>query len=1669
MPICAGRQKKGKRPMKKKKLLAFLLAAAMVCQSGLTVFAQEPGSIDVPGAEVQAGEAAEELECKTYLEEERTYNGSADSRYAIPEEDLSFINDLGSATITVSFKTESIDLMALAAVNSTVHTNSYVTLYVTKGNTLGVEIRDASTNMTKSFTANVGTLNDNEWHTATFVIEEGVGYKLYFDQEMVNEVSEPETYFTKNLSWDPSSVTFGGANRISGNSYLYTGSIKNAKIYNGVASEEQIIRDHGGVVLEDPILTYGRNVIGGTNDSIVAKNEDAAKIAGLTEGSFSFAYKLDDLSNKLNGLFSLSQGSEANNYGAIYVNPANGRIGFEVRDGAGHQYVTVADNAANNMNWHTITVTFSGTKAAFYFDGELAGEVNAEGILQGTTWTADSATIGGIQRNSNAKWPFSGTINSVNIYDYVLSADEVRQLNKDTKPEDLPEYEEGVVKTEEYGIFDMGDYGSFNYRIPSLVTTADGVVIAGADQRHDHWSDWGNIDTVVRMSTDQGQTWSDLNTVIDLKSQPYDSGTQSAFLIDPVMIATEEGRVWMMVDMFPESTGFGSISQAGTGFVEAEDGNMYLQLTDADGAEYTLRGTEVYDAEGNKSDYTVDEGSAENAYHNKGDLYKGDEYVGNIYLSGQNTGNDSAPLQILRTCYLWLTYSDDNGQTWSNPVNISGQVKEEWMKFCGTGPGFGVEIQNGEHAGRLVFPIYYTNSSGFQSSACIYSDDNGATWHRGMSPNDARGGDYGDSQNPKFDQQLTESQIIELNSGNLLQFMRNTGGNGLVAVSRSTDGGATWTAPVNTQATEVYCQLSVLHYGMTEDGKDIVVMSNPGGSGRNNGTLRIGVVTETEDSFSIEWTDSKMFSPGNYAYSCLTDMGDGLIGLLYEKSNTIKFTSFNLDYIRSDVNLLNPMISNVSYTVEKETDHLFTLPGDKYVFTVTTDQNVIAEGAPTFRFMLNGEARYAQYVSGGNNDRTVVFEYVVQDGDEGQIAFKGPKIISDENGSVRNEAGLAVSAIDTDVDFGYIGVDPSYDGNDLPLDNAVASAGSSQSGQGPEKALDGDTSTLWHSQWSAGHNRADHWFVIDYGKEYMMDGLRYLPRQSGGTNGIITEYRIEVSTDGVTYTEAATGEWDSSTSWKTADFEPVKARYMKLTVLNALSVEAANDYASATEIRVTGTEAAEEPEEPADKTDLGELISYAKEQMELENYQYVVPAVKTIFEAALADAEAVYADEDASQEDVDAAYDELLEKTHLLSYTGNPADLQIAYDLAAAMDLSIYTDESRAVMEEAMAAAAEVLANENALQDEIDAALEALNSAKDQLELKEVDKSELEKVIALADEYAAKIGSYTPDTAEAFQAAYDAAKTVFGNEEASQEEVDNIAAVLQKAIDGLKLAEEISTAVLEYALELSETVNTEGVIDAVVEAFNSAKAAAQNILERTNAGDPSVTQDMVDQSWKNLIKAMQYMEFKQGDMSDLQAVVDYAKTLDMSKYLDDGQQAFQDAFAAGEAVLAEDFAEQAEIDQAWRTLLKAMSELRLKPSKEALEELIAEANSLDLEGAEEEAAAAFRNALAKAMCVLEDEQATEGEVAAAEEGLQAAMSRVLASAGGSTEAPSQTTGSTTGNTSGSGSTTAGGSQTKASGSSAVKTGDTAAPIAGTAAVMALAAAAAAVVLKKRRG
>lgn len=164
-----------------------------------------------------------------------------------------------------------------------------------------------------------------------------------------------------------------------------------------------------------------------------------------------------------------------------------------------------------------------------------------------------------------------------------------------------------------------------------------------------------------------------------------------------------------------------------------------------------------------------------------------------------------------------------------------------------------------------------------------------------------------------------------------------------------------------------------------------------------------------------------------------------------------------------------------------------------------------------------------------------------------------------------------------------------------------------------------------------------HWIQFELKDFYLIDGIRYQPRPSGGTNGIITEYKVEVSNDGVHFEQAATGTWDANAAWKLASFEPVCAKYVRLTSLDAISVEADNDYASAAEIRLTGTKTEKPPVAEADKKSLGAAIAYTKDVKTKPEYQYVVPIVKQKLDEALEAAETVFANEAATQGEVDKA------------------------------------------------------------------------------------------------------------------------------------------------------------------------------------------------------------------------------------------------------------------------------------------------------------------------------------------------------------------------------------------------------------------------------------------------
>ena len=154
---------------------------------------------------------------------------------------------------------------------------------------------------------------------------------------------------------------------------------------------------------------------------------------------------------------------------------------------------------------------------------------------------------------------------------------------------------------------------------------------------------------------------------------------------------------------------------------------------------------------------------------------------------------------------------------------------------------------------------------------------------------------------------------------------------------------------------------------------------------------------------------------------------------------------------------------------------------------------------------------------------------------------------------------------------------PMLDYNEgiIPIEVLTATAGDSQSGEGPERVMDDDFSTLWHTDWY-GTSRDGHWIQFELSESYAVDGLRYKPRTSGGNNGIITQYDIQVSNDGNTFTSVASGNWDINGNWKVVEFDAQTVKYVRLVAVQGVT-DQSYVFSSAAEIRLTGCKAGETP------------------------------------------------------------------------------------------------------------------------------------------------------------------------------------------------------------------------------------------------------------------------------------------------------------------------------------------------------------------------------------------------------------------------------------------------------------------------------------------------------------
>ncbi len=226
--------------------------------------------------------------------------------------------------------------------------------------------------------------------------------------------------------------------------------------------------------------------------------------------------------------------------------------------------------------------------------------------------------------------------------------------------------------------------------------------------------------------------------------------------------------------------------------------------------------------------------------------------------------------------YLHVIKSSDNGRSWSDPQDITPQIAlPEWhndMKFITS--GHGIQTQSGKMLHTLV---------NIERGLFVFgSDDHGSSWQVIDTPI----------------QPADESKIVELSGGH---WMVNSRVNklGMRYSHVSADQGKTWISQAETSLPDPGCNASVIRYKGAQNEKpgSYLIFSNANSPDRReNLSIRLSM------DEGKTWSAGKTIYPGSAAYSDLTVLNDGDIGLVYEKDNygKIAYVRFSLEWILDD-------------------------------------------------------------------------------------------------------------------------------------------------------------------------------------------------------------------------------------------------------------------------------------------------------------------------------------------------------------------------------------------------------------------------------------------------------------------------------------------------------------------------------------------------------------------------------------------------------------------------------------------------------------------------------------------------------------------------------------------------------------------------------------------------
>ena len=752
----------------------------------------------------------------------------------------------------------------------------------------------------------------------------------------------------------------------------------------------------------------------------------------LQNATIHMEFKPDAKAPDFYNLFSVSSDKKKDEYFTMAV--LNNTALIEGRDANGTQFYDKYTDAPLKIKpgqWNSVTFTVErpnaenpGGKVRLYVNGVLSRTSLKSGKFIKDMPDITHAQLGATNRAGKSVWGANLQVRNLSVYDRVLTPEEVQKRSQLFERSDLEQkLPEGAKVTEKQDVFEGGMHNKPNkdgiksYRIPALLKTDKGTLIAGADERRLHQYDWGDIGMVVRRSEDKGKTWSDRVTITNLRDNPKASNPSISSPVNIDMVLVQDPatkRIFSIYDMFPEGQGiFGMAAQREEAYKQIDGKTYQILYKEGEEGSYTIRenGT-VYTPDGKATDYRVVVNPVKPAYSDKGDLYQGDQLLGNIYF----TSNKTSPFRVAKDSYLWMSYSDDDGKTWSAPQDITPMVKADWMKFLGVGPGTGITLHTGPHKGRIIVPTYTTNQTshlnGSQSSRIIYSDDHGKTWHMGDAVNDNRpvGNEIIHSSTMNNSgAQNTESSVVQLNNGDLKLFMRGLTGDLQVATSK--DGGATWEKEIKRypEVKDAYVQMSAIH--TMHDGKEYILLSNAAGPGRErkNGLVHLARV---EENGELTWLKHNPIQSGKFAYNSIQDLGNGEYGLLYEHADnnqneyTLSYKKFNWDFLSKD--MVSPTEVKVTHAV-----HM-----GQGIIAMEFDSEVLVNQAPTLQLANGKTATFmTQY-----DTKTLLFTVDPED--------IGQKVTGLAEGAIESMHNLPVSVVGSKITHGVNGSEAAT--NEVP-------------------------------------------------------------------------------------------------------------------------------------------------------------------------------------------------------------------------------------------------------------------------------------------------------------------------------------------------------------------------------------------------------------------------------------------------------------------------------------------------------------------------------------------------------------------------------------------------------------------------------------------------------------